>query len=89
MHSRNCRAGKKIGQGVSVNEAVSGGDGSVVEGYYAAAGARELARRTRVEMPITEGAYEVLYEGGNPNIVLNRLMSRQKRQEPENEQSWI
>lgn len=89
MHSRNCRAGNKIGQGIPVSEAVSGKDGSVVEGYYAAGGARELAVRTGVEMPITEGAYEVLYEGGDPAIVLTRLMSRKKRQEPESEQSWI
>lgn len=89
MHSRNCRAGRKIGQGVPVDEAVSGMDGSVVEGYYAAGGARELAVRTGVEMPITEGAYRVLYEGENPGIVLTRLMSRKKRQEPEHEQSWI
>ena len=89
MHSRNCRAGRKIGQGVPVNEAVSGMDGSVVEGYYAAGGARELAVRTGVEMPITEGAYRVLYGGENPSIVLARLMSRKKRQEPEHEQSWI
>lgn len=89
MHSRNCRAGRMIGQGIPVSEAVSGMNGAVVEGYYAAAGARELAARTGVEMPITEGAYRVLYEGENLNIVLTRLMNRKKRQEPDNEQSWI
>ena len=78
-----------IGQGIPVSEAVSGMNGAVVEGYYAAAGARELAARTGVEMPITEGAYRVLYEGENLNIVLTRLMNRKKRQEPDNEQSWI
>lgn len=88
-HSRNCRAGTLIGQGVPVAEAVSGMNGSVVEGYYAAASARELARKSGVEMPITEGAYAVLYEGKNPDIVLTELMSRKKRQEPEGEQSWI
>lgn len=89
MHSRNCRAGKQIGQGVAVSEAVSGMDGAVVEGYYAAASARALAAQTGVEMPITEGAYEVLYEGKHPSIVLTELMTRKKRQEPEGEQSWI
>lgn len=88
-HSRNCRAGKQIGQGIPVAEAVSGKDGSVVEGYYAAASARALAAESGVEMPITEGAYEVLYEGKNPGIVLSELMTRKKRQEPEGEQSWI
>lgn len=88
-HSRNCRAGTLIGQGVPVAQAVSGMDGAVVEGYYAAASAKELAAKSGVEMPITEGAYEVLYEGKAPGIVLTELMSRKKRQEPEGEQSWI
>lgn len=88
-HSRNCRAGKLIGQGASAAEAVSGMDGSVVEGYYAAASARALAEKTGVEMPITEGAYQVLYEGKKPEIVLTELMARKKRQEPEGEESWI
>lgn len=89
MHSRNCRAGKLIGQGVPVADAVSGMDGAVVEGYYAAASAKALAAKSGVEMPITEGAYEVLYEGKSPGIVLTELMTRKKRQEPEGEQSWI
>lgn len=88
-HSRNFRAGKLIGRGTPVEEAVSGMNGSVVEGYYAAASARALAAKSGVEMPITEGAYEVLYEGGDPGAVLTRLMTRKKRQEPEGEQSWI
>lgn len=89
VHSRNCRAGKMIGQGISVSDAVSGMNGAVVEGYYAAANARTLAQKTGVDMPITEGAYQVLYEGKNPDIVLAELMSRKKRQEPEGEMSWI
>jgi glycerol-3-phosphate dehydrogenase (NAD(P)+) len=88
-HSRNCRAGKLIGRGVSVEEAVSGMNGSVVEGYYAAASARALAAKSGVEMPITEGAFEVLYEGKRPDVVLSELMRRKKRPEPEGEQSWI
>jgi len=88
-HSRNCRAGRRIGEGAPVEEAVSGKDGSVVEGYYAAANARVLAEKSGVEMPITEGAYEVLYEGKDPRAVLTNLMMRKKRQEPEQELSWI
>lgn len=88
-HSRNCRAGRLIGQGVPVAEAVSGMNGSVVEGYYAAASARALAEKSGTDMPITVGAYQVLYEGKSPEIVLSELMTRKKRQEPEGEQSWI
>lgn len=80
MHSRNRRAGILIGQGVGVQEAMRQ-VGAVVEGYYAAEAAWELARKHHVTMPITEAAYEVLYEGGDPQTVLQRLMQRQKTSE--------
>ena len=89
VHSRNNRAGRMIGQGVPVEQAVTGMNGAVVEGYYAAASAHELARKAGVEMPITTGAYAVLYENENPHIVLHRLMNRERRDELETEESWI
>ena len=58
-------------------------------GTTAAASAKELADRAGVEMPITAGAYAVLYEGGDPRQVLERLMARERRDEPEAELSWI
>ena len=42
-----------------------------------------------MEMPITTGAYSVRYEGADPHIVLNQLMTREKRGEPEAEEYWI
>ena len=92
MHSRNRRAGILIGQGRTAQEAIAELGGAVVEGYYAAASAKALADRAGVEMPITTGAYEVLYHGGNPRWVLERLMTRAKRDELdalEAEESWI
>lgn len=89
QHSRNYRAGRSIGQGMSMVDIVSAMNGAVVEGYYAAASAKQLAAKAGVEMPITIGAYETLYEGKDPSIVLSELMSRKKRHEPEYEISWI
>ncbi len=89
MHSRNRRAGILIGQGKTARQAIEELGGAVVEGYYAAASAKRLAGRAGVEMPITEGAYEVLYEGADPRKVLERLMDRARRDELETEQSWI
>ena len=89
MHSRNRRAGILIGQGRTPQQAIAELGGSVVEGYYAAASAKKLADRTGVEMPITAGAYDVLYGGRDPRQVLDRLMSRERRDEPEAEESWI
>ena len=89
MHSRNRRAGILVGQGKSIRQAMDEMGGAVVEGYYAAASAKELADKAGVEMPITFGAYEVLYEGKDPHEVLRRLMARQRKDELEAEESWI
>lgn len=89
MHSRNRRAGILVGQGRTIQQAMDELGGAVVEGYYAAASAKELADKAGVEMPITFGAYEVLYGDKDPHEVLRSLMSRQARDELEEEQSWI
>ncbi len=85
MHSRNRRCGILIGKGTPVQEAVKE-IGAVVEGYYAAANARTLARKTGVEMPIAQAAYEVLYEGRDVSTVITDLMGRAKRSE--HDESW-
>ncbi|MBR4098988.1 MAG: NAD(P)-dependent glycerol-3-phosphate dehydrogenase [Clostridium sp.] len=82
MHSRNRRCGILIGQGKPVQEAIRE-VGAVVEGYYAAANARELAKKAGVDMPIAQAAYEVLYEGRDVRAVITDLMSRTKRSELE------
>ena len=82
MHSRNRRAGILIGKGYGAREAMKE-VGAVVEGYYAAKSAWELAGKYGVEMPITQAAYEVLYEGKDPHDAINNLMLRQKTSEVE------
>ncbi len=82
MHSRNRRAGILIGQGVGVQEAMQQ-VGAVVEGYYAARAAWELAKKHGVEMPITEAAHAVLYDGRDPRTTIDALMLRQKTCEVE------
>ena len=76
-----------IGQGVPAAEAVTGMNGAVVEGYYAAASARALAEKAGVEMPITQAIYEVLYEGRDPRTVPAQLMNRDRKNELELENS--
>ena len=85
MHSRNRRCGILIGQGKPIQEVLEE-IGAVVEGYYAAANARTLAQKAGVEMPISQAAYEVLYEGREVHGVVSHLMGREKRSELE--ESW-
>ncbi len=75
MHSRNRRAGILIGQGVPASEAMEK-VGAVVEGYYAAKSAWELANAYGVDMPIACAAYRVLYEGADPRQELMGMLGR-------------
>ena len=79
-HSRNRRAGRLIGQGMSAEQAMES-VGAVVEGYYAAKAAKELAELMDVDMPICLETYRVLYEGKAPEQALEDLMSRSRRSE--------
>lgn len=81
-HSRNRRAGKYLGQGMNTRQALDA-VGAAVEGYYAAASVRELARKAGVEMPIVEAAYQVLYTDTTAEQALNALLHRQRRPESE------
>ena len=87
MHSRNRRAGILIGQGKSVQQAMEE-VGAVVEGYYAAKGAYELGKKQGIDMPITEAAYQVLYENANVGEVFSNLMSRRRKAESE-DAGWL
>ena len=87
MHSRNRRAGILIGQGKDPQTAMQE-VGAVVEGYYAAKSAYELGKRQGIDMPITQAAYKVLYEGAPVNETFLELMNRDKKSERE-DAGWL
>lgn len=82
MLSRNRRAGILIGQGHSIEEAVKE-VGMVVEGIKTTKSAFELAKIHKVDMPITEELYSVLYEGKSVEESVPNLMGRDKKHEME------
>ena len=82
MHSRNRRAGILIGQGKDPQTAMKE-VGAVVEGYYAAKSAYELGKAKGIDMPITDAAYKVLYEGADVKDAVQALLSRQRKSESE------
>ncbi len=79
-HSRNRRFGTLIGKGIPPKEALNQA-GGVVEGYFATAIACALAKSCNIEMPLTQGAYSVLYQGNHMEQVIEQLMGRAKRGE--------
>ena len=87
MHSRNRRAGILIGQGKDAQTAMKE-VGAVVEGYYAAKSAYELGKAKGIDMPITEAAYKVLYEGADVKAAVQNLLTRQRKAESENP-GWL
>lgn len=79
-HSRNRRAGKLIGSGLTPTDAMEQ-IGAVVEGFYATKFAYELSLKLGVEMPITKAVYEVLNDGKNPQDIFEELMNRSGKSE--------
>ena len=82
MHSRNRRCGIMIGEGVPPSEAIEK-IGMVVEGMYTTEAAYSLAKKVDVEMPITECIYQVINGQIGPEEAVETLMSRDKKDEPE------
>lgn len=77
---RNRTVGERIGKGFKIGEVLAGMD-SVAEGVPTTAAVRELALRHRVEMPITESVYQVLFEEKDVLSALSDLMSRDPKPE--------
>jgi len=79
--SRNYQVGYQIGQGKKLEEILAGMK-MVAEGVTTAISIRDLARREKVDMPICQEVYQILYEGKNPRYSLIDLMSRALKSEP-------
>lgn len=73
--SRNRQAGLAVARGEPIDPA------KTVEGVPTTKATYMLARELGIDMPITEVAYHILYEGLSPEEGLQRLMTRQPRRE--------
>ena len=78
--SRNRSVGIELGKGRDLRE-ILGSTRRVAEGVGSAAATLELARRTGVEMPITEQVHAVLTAGRVTRDAIRELMERRLRQE--------
>lgn len=78
MHSRNRRAGILIGQGKTMDEAMSEVK-MVVEGVYSAKAAMGLSKKYEVQLPIIEQVNKVLFEGKPAADAVRELMLRDKK----------
>lgn len=80
QHSRNRRAGMLMGQGYTMEEAMTEVH-QVVEGVYSAKAAIALGRKYGIELPIIEGVNEVLFGGKSVRDGMYELMQRERKRE--------
>ena len=79
---RNRTVGEQLGKGRKLNEILEKLP-SVAEGVPTTKAVMELAKRYKVEMPITEALHAVLFEGREVIKALSDLMSRDPKPERE------
>jgi glycerol-3-phosphate dehydrogenase (NAD(P)+) len=78
--SRNHTVGKKIGEGMKLNEILSDMR-MVAEGVKTAKSVYNLSRKLGVEMPISHEVYHILYDNIAPKEAVHRLMTRDLKHE--------
>ncbi len=78
--SRNHTVGKKIGEGMKLNEILSEMR-MVAEGVKTAKSVYNLSRKLGVEMPISHEVYHILYDDISPKEAAHRLMTRDLKHE--------
>jgi glycerol-3-phosphate dehydrogenase (NAD(P)+) len=78
--SRNRHVGFELGRGRKLEEIV-GEMREVAEGVKTARAAHKLATELGVEMPITTGVYQMLYEDKSPRELMVELMERPLKSE--------
>ncbi|MDP8258084.1 MAG: NAD(P)H-dependent glycerol-3-phosphate dehydrogenase [Candidatus Aadella gelida] len=78
--SRNRCFGEEIGKGRSKEEVLKDTE-MVVEGLATCRSAYEMSEKYKVDMPITNKVYEVLYKGKDPLSAVKELMTREAKEE--------
>jgi glycerol-3-phosphate dehydrogenase (NAD(P)+) len=78
--SRNRALGTRLGKGEKLEDIMKGTK-TVAEGVKTAKAARDLAHKYKVDMPIFDEVYLLLYEGKSPKQALKDLMARELKAE--------
>lgn len=79
-HSRNRKAGRCIGRGLTLEETRKE-VGMTIESVDNIEAAYKLAQKYNIEMPIVNAVYDILYNGLNPREAVTKLMTREKKAE--------
>jgi glycerol-3-phosphate dehydrogenase (NAD(P)+) len=79
-HGRNRWFGEQIGKGIKPTEILKHTE-MAIEGVPTAKSAYDLTRKYKIEMPITEQVYKIIYKNKSPVLAVKELMLRPMRAE--------
>jgi len=79
-HSRNHYVGAELGRGRPLAE-ITAGMRMVAEGIKTSAALTRLAEEHHVDMPLTRGVAQVVFDGRPPRDVMTELMGRERKSE--------
>jgi glycerol-3-phosphate dehydrogenase (NAD(P)+) len=79
-YSRNRHIGEEIARGKKLADILKTTE-MIAEGVETARAVYKMSKRLKIELPITEQVYKVLFEDKNPILAVNDLMTRTKKSE--------
>ncbi|OBA59321.1 glycerol-3-phosphate dehydrogenase [Mycobacterium sp. 1100029.7] len=80
-HSRNRSMGERLGRGATMQSALEGKEGHVVEGVTSSESVLALASSYDVEMPLTDAVHRVCYKGLSVDEAMALLLGRSTKPE--------
>ena len=81
--SRNRSFGARIGEGETARKIIES-QKSVVEGYGMCQCVKKICEDKKIDAPIIRAIYSILYEGLSPLTAMNKLMTRNLKNEKNN-----
>jgi len=79
-NSRNRTVGEALGRGKTIDDILGSMD-SVAEGVPTAKAVHRLAKKLKIDMPITEAVYSIIYQKKSASAVVGHLMRRSLKRE--------
>jgi len=74
--SHNKNFGIRLGKGETVEEILNTMEGTVAEGYFTTKAVFEISKKEKIDLPLCQGLYQVIYEGKSLIDSLGELMTR-------------
>ncbi|GMX58434.1 MAG: NAD(P)H-dependent glycerol-3-phosphate dehydrogenase [Candidatus Microsyncoccus archaeolyticus] len=78
--SRNRTFGERIAKGESLDKILKTTDG-IIEGVTTSEAVYQLSKKYKVDMPLVERVYQMIYENKKPKEAVKELMQRKKKAE--------